>query len=164
MEYFLERRCTKIIINNKDQPRTTTIERTFSPCWYPPWFFSLLLACVPCSSSFAAKGLLTSWLQKIMRLHMHRLPRWMVHLNVSSVCCERRRRGHWIRVTKKKIIIIYNCFSYSLPTPFRCDGTKLDSVLYTNGRVPLLNCCWSNEGSRDTAAVMVDDGGTAGVQ
>ena len=39
--------------------------------------------------------------------------------------------GHWIRVTKKKIIIIYNCFSYSLPTPFRCDGTKLDSVFST---------------------------------
>ena len=128
MEYFLERRCTKIIINNKDQPRTTTVERTFPPCWLSslillpsfcmpkgslflldsslllckeyeyskwwnifldvskiiinnkdqpktttnvpflladvlPWFFSLLSACVPRSSSFVAKGLLTSWLQ-----------------------------------------------------------------------------------------------------
>ena len=83
---------------------------------------------------------------------------WMFPAFVVSYVVNNDVGGHWIRVTKKKIIIIYNYFSYSLPTPFRCDGTKLDSVPYTNGRVaPLLDCCWSNEGSRGTAAVMVDD-------
>ena len=49
---FLERRCTKIIINNKDQPRATTVERTFLP---PCWLSSLILLpsfCMPKGSLF----------------------------------------------------------------------------------------------------------------
>ena len=118
---LLERHCTKIIINNKDRPRTTTVERTFPPCWLS----SLILL-----SSFGMCSLfLILCGQGAANLSIARwciftctVSRWMVHLNVSSVCpllcCEQLWRGHWIRVTKKKIINIYNYFSYSLPTPF----------------------------------------------
>ena len=148
MEYFLERRCTKIIIIT--QQRSTgnnNRTRTFSPCWWSslillPSFGMCSLFLVLCGQGAAnlsiAKDNASSHAPSPVGWFTWMFPAFAVSYVVND-----NVGGHWIRVTKKKIIITYNYFSFSpLPTPFRCDGTKLDSVPCTNGHVaPLLDCC-----------------------